>query len=71
VTWYGAATDARSFLAHGVPAATLKSDLPGHALERGMHSTADAPDRLDPAALDASLAYLEAVVRLADQRGVR
>ena len=29
VTWYGAATDARSFLAHGIPAMTLASDLPG------------------------------------------
>jgi acetylornithine deacetylase/succinyl-diaminopimelate desuccinylase-like protein len=71
VTWYGAATDARSFLAHGVPAATLTSDLPGHGIARGMHSAADAPDRLDPAALDASLAYLEAVARLADQRGLQ
>lgn len=71
VTWYGAATDARSFLAHGVPAATLSSDLPGHALARGMHGAGDAPDRVDPAALDATLGYLEAAVRAADQRGLR
>lgn len=71
VTWYGAATDARSFLAHGVPAATLSSDLPEHALARGMHSAADSPDRVDLAALDATLAYLEAVARAADQRGLR
>lgn len=71
VTWYGAATDARSFLAHGVPAATLVGDLPGHALARGMHGAGDSPDRIDPAALDATLAYLEAVAHLADQRGLR
>lgn len=71
VTWYGAATDARSFLAHGVPAATLLSDLPDHALARGMHSTADAPERVDVAALDATLAYLEAVAQAADERGLR
>jgi acetylornithine deacetylase/succinyl-diaminopimelate desuccinylase-like protein len=71
VTWYGAATDARSFLAHGVPAATLSSDLPGHALGRGMHGATDSPDRVDPAALDATLDYLAAAVRAADQRGLR
>lgn len=71
VTWYGAATDARSFLAHGVPAVTLSSDLPNHALGRGMHGATDAPDRIDPVALDATLAYLDAAVRAADQRGLR
>ena len=71
VTWYGAATDARSFLAHGVPAATLSSDLPDHAFARGMHSAADSADRVDVATLDATLAYLEAVTRAADQRGLR
>ena len=71
VTWYGAATDARSFLAHGVPAATLVGDLPGHALARGMHGATDSPDRVDPAALDATLVYLDAVAHLADQRGLR
>jgi hypothetical protein len=71
VTWYGAATDARSFLAHDVPAATLASDLPDHALARGMHGAGDSPDRVDPAALDATLDYLDAAVRAADQRGLR
>lgn len=71
VTWYGAATDARSFLAHGVPAMTLASDLPEHALARGMHGAEDSSDRVDPAALDATLDYLDAAVRLADQHGLR
>ncbi len=70
VTWYGAATDARSFLAYGIPALTLVSDLPGHALPRGMHAATDSPDRVDREALDATLAYLDAVVRAADQRGL-
>lgn len=70
ITWYGAATDARSFLAHGIPAATLASDLPGHALVRGMHSADDDAARVDPGALDAALAYLEAVTRMADVRGL-
>ena len=70
VTWYGAATDARSFLAHGIPAATLTSDLPAHALPRGLHAASDDRARLDPAALDSTLDYLEQVVRLADRRGL-
>lgn len=71
VTWYGAATDARSFLAHGIPAATLSSDLPDHAPARGMHSAADAIERIDEEALAATLDYLEAVARAADERGLR
>jgi Zn-dependent M28 family amino/carboxypeptidase len=70
VTPFGAGTDARSFLAHGIPAATLASDLPGHAYPRGLHSAADDRSRIDVAALDATLGYLEAVVRLADERGL-
>jgi acetylornithine deacetylase/succinyl-diaminopimelate desuccinylase-like protein len=70
VTGYGAGTDARSFLAHGIPAATLASDLPGHAYPRGLHSATDERSLVDIAALDATLEYLETVMRLADQRGV-
>jgi len=65
-TWYGAATDARSFLAHGIPALTLVGDLPEHALARGMHSAADNLSRVDLAALDANLLFLEAAVRRID-----
>jgi len=63
------ATDARSFLAHGVPAATLVTREPGRILSRGLHSARDDRSRLDEAALDASLAYLLDVVRRADARG--
>jgi acetylornithine deacetylase/succinyl-diaminopimelate desuccinylase-like protein len=70
LTWYSAGTDARSFLAHGIPAATLASDLPDHAIPRGMHSATDQRSLVDIAALDATLEYLETVMRLADQRGI-
>jgi acetylornithine deacetylase/succinyl-diaminopimelate desuccinylase-like protein len=66
----GGATDARSFLAHGVPAATLYSRIPGQPLPRDLHSAGDDRSRLDESALDASLAYLLAVARAADARGL-
>lgn len=63
---FGGATDARSFLAHGVPAATLMSHLPSLSAGRGLHSARDERSRLDPAALDATLDYLRAVARALD-----
>jgi acetylornithine deacetylase/succinyl-diaminopimelate desuccinylase-like protein len=64
------ATDARSFLAHGVPAATLATREPRQLFPRGLHSARDDRSQLDEAALDASLAYLLDVVRQADARGL-
>jgi Zn-dependent M28 family amino/carboxypeptidase len=71
VTWYGASTDARSFLAAGIPAATLTSDLPNHALLRHMHSAADTRARVDEAALDETLAYVLDVLTELDTRSIR
>jgi acetylornithine deacetylase/succinyl-diaminopimelate desuccinylase-like protein len=70
VTWYGAGTDARSFLAHDIPAATLLSDLPGHPLPRHLHSAADDRSRVDEIHLDAVLEYLNRVVSEVDARGL-
>jgi len=67
---YPAGTDARSFLAHGVRAATLYNDLAGHVFPRGLHSAADRLERVDTGALDAALDYLQDVVHLADRRGL-
>jgi acetylornithine deacetylase/succinyl-diaminopimelate desuccinylase-like protein len=67
-TPFGGATDARSFLAHGIPAATLVSRAPDHELARGLHSAADSRSRLDPAALEASVAFLLDLVASADAR---
>ena len=69
ITPYGAATDARSFLARGIPAATLITRTPGALFTRGLHSAKDDRSRLDEDALEASLAYLLAVVVAVDQRG--
>lgn len=70
-TWYPAATDARSFLARGVPAMTLLNALPGHALPRRMHSPDDTRARIVPGALDAALDLLEGTVRRLDAEGLR
>ncbi|HEY8157044.1 MAG TPA: M20/M25/M40 family metallo-hydrolase [Myxococcota bacterium] len=67
-TPFGGATDARSFLAHGIPAATLVSFEPGRGLTRGLHSSLDARSRLDEAALDASVAFLLDLVAALDAR---
>jgi hypothetical protein len=67
---YPVGTDGRSFLAHGVRAATIFNDLPGHALPRGMHSAADRRELVDVGALDAALDYLQDIVRQADRRGL-
>jgi hypothetical protein len=68
VTWYGASTDARSFLREDIPALTLLSDLPGHALARGMHSADDTRDRVNEAALDETLAFVMDALRALDSR---
>ena len=65
----GGATDARSFLAHGIPAATLFSRERGSRFPRGLHSARDERSRLDETVLDASLGYLHAVARSFESRG--
>jgi acetylornithine deacetylase/succinyl-diaminopimelate desuccinylase-like protein len=67
-TGVGGATDARSFLAHGIPAATLVSREPGQAFARGLHSARDSRSRLDEGALDASVLFLLDLVTAADAR---
>ena len=67
-TAFGGSTDARSFLAHGIPAATLVSREPGGGLARGLHSARDTRARLDEAALETSVAFLLDLVSAADAR---
>jgi Zn-dependent M28 family amino/carboxypeptidase len=67
---YPAGTDGRSFLAHGVRAATIYNDLPEHAFPRHLHSAADRRDSIDPKALDAALEYLHDVALTADAHGL-
>ena len=66
VTGFAGATDARSFLAAGIPAATLVTKEPGQAFTRGLHSWRDDRSRLDEPSLDGSLAYLLDFVKAVD-----
>jgi hypothetical protein len=67
---YPAATDGRSFLAHGVRAATLYNDLPGHVFPRHLHTASDRRERIDLKALDAALKYLQDAAHMVDARGL-
>ncbi|HYH98708.1 M28 family peptidase [Hyalangium sp.] len=61
-------TDARSFLAHGIPSATLAGDAADHKPFRGMHSAEDHRHRVSIPALEGTLELLLTTVRLADTR---
>ena len=65
-TFYPATTDARVFLAAGVPALNLASDLPEHALPRHLHSTADQRGLVSEAALDETVRVLAEVAKRLD-----
>jgi acetylornithine deacetylase/succinyl-diaminopimelate desuccinylase-like protein len=71
VTRFGGATDARSFLAHGVPAVTVITREPGHVFTRNLHSARDDRSRVDEAALERSLAFLLAFARDLDAGPLR
>ncbi len=59
-------TDARSFLARGIPAVTLLGTSEG-GLPHSLHSVHDSRDRLSVAALDRSVELLAAVVARVDR----
>jgi hypothetical protein len=63
-------TDARSFLAHGVPAATLYSHVPPFDIPRGLHSAKDQRSRIDRTALSFIQDFLLNVIREADRHGI-
>lgn len=57
-------TDARSFLAHGMPALTL---VPDSGWSRHLHSGRDSRDRIRMPALEAAVEFLAALVAHADR----
>lgn len=62
----GAMTDARSFLAQGIPAITLLGAVEGR-LPRRLHSAGDSRDRLSITALERAVDLLAAVVTHVEQ----
>jgi acetylornithine deacetylase/succinyl-diaminopimelate desuccinylase-like protein len=61
----GVITDARSFLAHGIPAVTLL-EASSDGFPRRLHSEHDSRDRLSVPALERTVALLAAVIARAD-----
>jgi len=65
---FPAVTDARNFMAAGVPRVTLAS-RDGDARVRGLHTAADSPDRIQPGTLDRGLRFLQVALEEIDARG--
>jgi len=61
----GTLTDGRSFLAHGLPAVTLRAFTP-EGFPRRLHSERDSRERLSVDAIERSAALLSALVSRAD-----
>jgi hypothetical protein len=62
---FGTLTDGRSFLAHGIPAVTLRA-FTGEGFPRRLHSEYDSRERLSVAAIERATDLLEAIVRRSD-----
>jgi acetylornithine deacetylase/succinyl-diaminopimelate desuccinylase-like protein len=62
---FGTLTDGRSFLAHGIPAVTLRA-FTGEGFPRRLHSEHDSRDRLSLPAIERCAELLEALVRRSD-----
>lgn len=62
---FGTLTDGRSFLAHGIPALTLRASSED-AFPRKLHSAHDSRDRLSIPALERGTRFLRALVAHAD-----
>jgi hypothetical protein len=61
----GTLTDARSYLAEGIAAVTLRASEDG-AFPADLHSEHDGVERLSDAAIDRTTLLLDALVRSAD-----
>ncbi len=63
-------TDARSFLAAGIPSVTLGSQRNGDGQIRGLYSAADSRDRIQAGTLEQTVAFLQAALADIDAHGV-
>jgi acetylornithine deacetylase/succinyl-diaminopimelate desuccinylase-like protein len=61
----GTLTDGRSFLAHGIPAITIRGAT-DEGFPRRLHSWRDSRERLSAAAIDEAVSFLDALVRHVD-----
>lgn len=63
---FGTLTDGRSFLAHGIPAVTIRA-FTGESFPRRLHSAYDSRDRLSPEAIERAGDLLVAIVERLDR----
>jgi acetylornithine deacetylase/succinyl-diaminopimelate desuccinylase-like protein len=70
LTSHGGFTDAGSFAAHGIPVATLISEVPPFDVPRGMHSAKDNRSRIDLASLDLTERLLVRFAQETDEKGM-
>jgi acetylornithine deacetylase/succinyl-diaminopimelate desuccinylase-like protein len=71
LTSHGGLTDAVSFEAHGIPAATLISEVPPFIIPRGMHTAKDNRSRIDLSSLDLVKGLIIRFVQEADANGMK
>jgi len=70
LTSRGGTTDAVSFEAHGIPAATLISEVPPFIIPRGMHTANDKRSRIDVSSLDLTKELIVRFAQEADAKGI-
>jgi hypothetical protein len=71
LTSRGGTTDAVSFEARGIPAATLISEVPPFIIPRGMHTAMDKRSRIDLSSLDLTKELIVRFAREADANGMK
>jgi len=71
LTSHGGFTDAGSFAAHGIPVATLISEVPPFDVPRGLHSAKDNRSRIDLASLDLTERLIVRFAQEADANGMK
>jgi Zn-dependent M28 family amino/carboxypeptidase len=70
LTSRGGTTDAVSFEARGIPAATLISEVPPFIIPRGMHTANDKRSRIDLSSLDLTKELIVRFAQEADAKGM-
>jgi len=70
LTSRGGTTDAVSFEARGIPAATLNSEVPPFIIPRGMHTANDKRSRIDVSSLDLTKELIVRFAQEADAKGI-
>ncbi len=71
LTSHAGFTDGVSFAAHGIPTATLFSEVPPFGVPRGMHSARDTRSRIELSSLELTKKLIIRFAREADANGMK